>query len=78
MVQWYVDFVISKSTDSLIVDHLERKTNDITWQQPTSDDIQRITMIQIVPCPVEGDWEFSCRVPQFVVKGSESIIEKFK
>ena len=61
MVQWYVDFVISKSTDSLIVDHLERKTNDITWQQPTSDDIQRITMIQIVPfpLPMEGDWEFS-------------------
>ena len=69
---------ISKSTDSLIVNHLEGKTDDITWQQPTSDDIQTITMIQIVPCPVEGDWKFSCRVPQFVVKGSESIIEKFK
>ena len=76
--QWYIGFVISESSDSLVIDHLERKTNDTNWQRPSPDDTQTVSMTQIIPCSVEGEWEFSARSPQFIVKNSENIKKKLK
>lgn len=78
--QWYDGFVIahSQSDDKLVVDHLERKGNNSIWQRPSQDDTQDVRLSQVIPCPVEGDWDFSLRAPQFIVHNSNTISEKFE
>ena len=64
--RWYVGFVVSEQADSSVtVDHLERKSEscDSTRQRPPTDDTQTTDIVQILPCPVEGEWNFSSRIP---------------
>ena len=77
--QWYIGFIISESPDTVIIDHLERKSKDChdTWQRPPVDDTQTANIVQIIPCPVQGDWEFSSRIPHYVLENSLSIAQKF-
>ena len=76
---WYIGFVVSESSDSILIDHLERKVkgSDNVWQRPHIDDIQSTHPIQIVPCPVSGEWNLQSRVPQFDLQNGSEITEKF-
>ena len=49
------------------------------WQQPKIDDIQSVSMVQLIPLAVTGEWNFSGQAPQsnkFKVSNYESIDEK--
>ena len=76
--QWYIGFIISELPDTVIIDHLERKSKDChdTWQRPPVDDMQTANIIQIIPCPVQGDWEFFSRISHYVLENSLSIAQK--
>ena len=45
----------------MIVDYLERKGTecDDARQRPAIDDVQETNIVQIVPCPVQGEWDLS-------------------
>ena len=78
--KWYIGFVVSElSGSTVLIDHLERKSEgcDNTWQRTPVDDVQTTEIVQIIPCPVVGEWTFSSRIPSFKVQNSEEISHSF-
>ena len=78
--QWFIGFVISEESNTLVVDYLERKNKDDnkTWQRPLTDDTQTVNIVQIVPCVVRGEWNFSTRTPLFILENSEDVASAFQ
>ena len=68
--QWCIGFVMEQDQTSLVVDHFERcsKAKDGEWQRPQNDDVQKVSMTQIIPLPVEGEWDFSGRIPKYILQ----------
>lgn len=76
---WYIGFVLEEENNFLTVDHLERSSSsDEIWQRPKVDDVQSVAMVQIIPLPVEGEWNFSDRAPKFKVHNYISLDRKMK
>ena len=76
---WYIGFITSESSESVVIDYLERASRDCdnTWQRPLVDNTQTTSLVQIIPCPVEGEWSFTNRIPHFIIKNSNDIAQKF-
>ena len=57
---YYVGFVLEEENNFITVDHLERSSSsNKIWQRPKVDDVQSVAMVQFIPLPVEGEWNFS-------------------
>ena len=75
---WSVGFFIETVDDNIKVDHLERKDgSDIIWLRPKSDDIQIVKPIQIIPCLIDGYWNFSTRPCTYNIKNVAEIKAAF-
>ena len=77
--KWYVGFVMSEEEDTAVVDHLERNvpSSSKEWKRPSLDDVQSVNFVQVIPCVVNGEWNFSGRIAKFCVSNYEDIDIKF-
>ena len=78
---WSIGFFLDVLDDQTIrVEHLQQK-NDQTlsmWIQPDSDDIQLVKDCQVLPCDVDGYWDFSNpQCSTFIVNNIANIEESF-
>ena len=62
------------------IDHLNRKDkeSDVSWQQPKVDDVQKVYLAQIIPCKVQGIWDYSEEIPVYVLQNSENINKSYQ
>ena len=70
---WYLGFYLSGTMDTeLHVDHLipERRGKGEFWKRSSNDDIQSVSVNQVAPVTIDGDWvqSPSGRHLQFQVK----------
>ena len=67
---WYIGFYMGfaeEGADSYKIDHLERcERSESEWERPKFDDVQTVQAVQILPCDVEGEWDFSKPPCRFV------------
>lgn len=78
---WYLGFYLSGTMDTeLQVDHLipENRGKREFWKRPNTDDIQSVSVHQIVPVTIDGDWVQSpfSRHLQFQVKNWAEVDQK--
>ena len=76
----YIEFVVSElSGSTLLIDHLERKSEscDSTWQRAPVDDVQTTEVVQIIPCPVVGEWNILSQITSLEIQNSEQIAHTF-
>ena len=79
--KWYVGVYLDDNKDGTVrVDHLQRLSarDDTYWKRPHIDDIQDVNPVQIVPCPVDGEWDLTRWNAMFVVKNSETIRKMYE
>ena len=62
------------------IDHLERKSprENTTWQRPIRDDVQSAEEVQILPIPVQGDWDFTTDRPHFELSNADDIVHNYQ
>ena len=49
-----------------------------TWTRPRSDDIQDVKLMEIVPCPIDGEWDLNRGKPLYVVKNSDAVSDNYE
>ena len=78
---WYIGLYmndVEENEEYFRIDHLERVgESDQIWQRPKVDDVQEVHNSQIVPCDIEGDWDFNGRLFRFILTNSADIISIF-
>ena len=43
-----------------------------------SDDIQDVKLMQVVSCPIDGEWDLNRRKPLYVVKNSDVVSDIYE
>ena len=86
-VVWYIDddrsywclgfFLDQIDKSTCRVDHLESK-DKVNWYHPAIDDIQVVNYTQILPCNVDGEWNFVRRQSAYIIKNIQEIDLLFK
>ena len=75
--QWYIGFYLGeadKTNTFFRIDHVQRKGRaDDIWQRPVIDDVQDVDISQIIPCVIEGSWDFNGRAPYFILNNHKDI-----
>ena len=76
-------YVCDEEAECIKVDHLEltprHKDDKSKWIRPLHDDIQVVNSVQILPCNIDGEWDFSShRQPVYVINNSLFIDSIFK
>ena len=73
---WSIGFhVCDEEAERIKVDHSElkpgHKDDKTKWIRPLHDDIQVVNPVQILPCDIDGEWDFSShRQPVYVINNS--------
>ena len=62
------------------IDHLERTSprDNTTWQRPVRDDVQSADEVQILPIPVQGDWDFTTDRPHFKLSNADDVVHNYQ
>ena len=79
--KWYIGLYLDENDDRTVrVDHLQRQSvsDDTNWKRPQFDDIHDVNPVQILPCPVNGEWDFTRRTVMFIAKNSEIIRKMYE
>ena len=56
---WYIGYLKEQTDDSMVIDHLERVTEDsnVQWRYPLSEDIHTVEIGQVLQIKVDGEWD---------------------
>ena len=52
--------------------------NEKKSQQPTRDDVHSADEVQILPIPVQGDWDFTIDRPHFKLFNVDDIVHNYQ
>ena len=77
--KWYIGQYLDDNDDGTFrVSHFKPKDAlRQDWISPRQTDIQDVNMQQVVPVSVQGHWDFSGRIPKYVVENLADICATF-